>query len=328
MNLALKRLVAFCLLMQAAWPVLAAENAARALLEQMAGAMMSSNYRGVFIYHRGGRIDAMQIVHTLKEGDEREKLSSLTGPEREVIRNNQMVTCILGDKQSVVLNQSQPRKSFPARFPENLDQLENHYDFKLTGTDRVAGLTCQLVVVQPRDQYRYGQRLCINRENNILLRSETTNEKGEAVEQVMFTSIDFPRVVEEQELRPDYQGKSYRWVREPALSFSAGKQQTNGRHWQFSNVPSGFMLTDHRWHHLSEAEPAVEHWVLSDGLASISVYIEKARPQAQTQGYSGISRRGALNAYGTMVKGHFVTVVGEVPLLTLEQIGRSVSYIP
>ena len=328
MNLALKRLVPFYLLMQAAWPVLAEENTARILLEQMAGAMMTSNYRGTFIYHRAGRIDAMQIVHALREGDEREKLLSLTGPEREVIRNNQMVTCILGDKQSVVLNQSQPRKSFPARFPENLDKLESYYDFKLTGTDRVAGLKCQLVAVQPRDQYRYGRRLCILRDNNILLRSETTNEKGEAVEQVMFTSIDFPRVVDEEELRPNYQGKSYHWVREPALSFSASKQQTDGKHWQFSEVPPGFMLTDHRWHHLSETEPAVEHWVLSDGLASISVYIEQAKPQAQTRGYSGITRRGALNAYGTMVRGHYVTVVGEVPLLTLEQIGQSISYIP
>ena len=65
----------------------------------------------------------------------------------------------------------------------------------------------------------------------------------------------------------------------------------------------------------------VEHWVYSDGLASVSVYIEEAHNEEK---YGGVSHRGALNAYGTMVAGHYVTVVGEVPRETVEMIGQSV----
>ena len=83
------------------------------------------------------------------------------------------------------------------------------------------------------------------------------------------------------------------------------------------------MLTDHNWHQLSADEPGVEHWVYSDGLASVSVYIEQSQGGSQ-EGYRGMAHRGALNAYGTMVAGHYVTVVGEVPRQTVELIGKSV----
>jgi sigma-E factor negative regulatory protein RseB len=307
--------------------VLAEQETARGWLEQMSQSVQSTNYRGRFVYQHADRIEAMSIVHAGKSDNEWEKLSSLTGPKREVIRNNQMVTCILGDKQSVVLNISRPRQPFPAGFPDDLGNIENHYSFQFLGNDRVAGIECRLIAIRPRDQYRYGQRLCISLDNKILLRSELTGEAGKVIEQVMFTQIEFPDTISEQELRPDYQNGSYHWVREPELSFRGKADYSPDSNWRFTNVPDGFMQTSHNWHNLSEADPAVEHWVYSDGLASVSVYIEKAKPK-DDEFYTGISRRGALNAFGTMLKGHYVTVVGEVPIVTLETIGNSVQHIP
>ncbi len=324
----MKRLVKFLLIgcLLGGSVAQAKQESARDWLELMSRSVQSTDYRGTFIYQYADRIEAMSIVHAGRGGDEWEKLSSLTGPKREVIRNNQMVTCILGDKQSVVLSKSRPRQPFPTGFPDDLSNIEKHYSFQFLGDDRVAGIDCRLVAIQPRDQYRYGQRLCISLDNKILLRSELTNEAGEVIEQVMFTHIEFPASISEQEFRPDYQNGSYRWVREPALSFKGKAENYPDGNWHFSHIPYGFMQTNHNWHNLSETDPAVEHWVFSDGLASVSVYIEKAKPKDET--YSGISRRGALNAFGTMVKGYYVTAVGEVPIVTLETIGKSVHYKP
>lgn len=325
----MKLLVKFLLIgsfLPASSVALAEVETARNWLEQMSRSVQAANYRGTFVYQHADRIEAMNIVHAGKGDNEWEKLSSLTGPKREVIRNNQMVTCILGDKQSVVLNKSRPRQPFPAGFPEDLSNIEKHYSFQFTGNDRVAGIDCRLVAIQPRDQYRYGRRLCISPDNKILLRSELTSEAGKVIEQVMFTRIEFPATISEQELRPEYQGSNYSWVREPELSFKGKAEYTPDGNWRFTNVPDGFMQTSHSWHNLSESDPAVEHWVFSDGLASVSVYIEKARPKDET--YTGISRRGALNAFGTMARGHYITVVGEAPLVTLEMIGKSAHYKP
>ena len=128
-----------------------ADSEARHWLERMSMASQSLNYSGIFVYQREGNLEAMQIVHASDESGERERLLSLTGPKREVLRDNQVVTCILGDRQAVVVNNSRPRTPFPVSFPTELMDLERHYSFKVLNEDRVAGLTCRVVAVEPRD---------------------------------------------------------------------------------------------------------------------------------------------------------------------------------
>ena len=301
----------------AAW----AESDARQWLERMSMASQSLNYSGIFVYQRQGSLEAMQIVHASDESGERERLRSLTGPKREVLRDNQVVTCILGDRQAVVVNNSRPRTPFPVSFPTELMDLGRHYSFKVLNEDRVAGLTCRVVAVEPRDEYRYGRRFCVHDESHLLLRSELTAAGGDAIEQIMFTAVEFPQEIADQKLLPDMDGADFTWHREPKEQPKTGESAADSL-WKVTQVPDGFMLTDHGWHQLSAGDAGVEHWVYSDGLASVSVYIEKSLKDSET--YSGVSYRGALNAYGTMVGGHYVTVVGEVPRQTVELIGKSV----
>ena len=298
-----------------------ANTDAQQWLERMSMASQSLNYSGTFVYQHQGNLEAMQIVHAMDDAGERERLLSLTGPKREVLRDNQIVTCILGDRQAVVVNKSQPRTPFPVSFPSELKELEKQYQFKVMGEDRVAGLTCRVVAVEPRDDFRYGRRLCVHDESHLLLRSELTGSGGEAIEQMMFTSVVFPDVIPQEDLLPDLGGADYTWQREPENQPEPGDDVADSR-WKVMQVPDGFMLTDHNWHQLSADEPGVEHWVYSDGLASVSVYIEKSQKDHDV--YSGVTHRGALNAFGTMVSGYYVTVVGEVPRKTVELIGKSV----
>lgn len=314
--------LAVLLLSVPAWAASAGEDA-RTWLEQMSQAVQSLNYLGTFVHQHDGRLEAMRIVHVSDEQGEREKLYSLTGPKREVIRDNQVVTCILGDQQSVIVNKSRPRQPFPAGFPEDLGNLERYYRFEQIGYDRVAGRPCHLIAIRPRDRFRYGQRLCIGKDTNMLLRSELTDEQGRSIERMMFTWIEFPAQVSEAALRPDFEEAGFRWSKEPEAAPHADRRE---QRWQVKQVPAGFMMTDHNWHRLEEHKPGVEHWVYSDGLASVSVYVEKAPDEEEY--YRGVSRRGALNAVGTMVSGHYVTVVGEVPLATVQMIAQSVRHRP
>ncbi len=302
-------------------PLARAEVGAQQWLERMSTASRSLNYTGIFVYQHQNSLEAMQIVHAMDEGGERERLFSLTGPKREVLRDNQVVTCILGDSQAVVVNKSRPRTSFPASFPRELEELEKNYRFKVMGEDRVAGLACREVAVQPRDAYRYGRRLCVHDQSHLLLRSELTDARGRVIEQVMFTSVEFPQRISAQALLPNLDDAGFTWQREPEQQPEPGDSNPDSR-WKVLQVPDGFMLTDHNWHQLSAHEAGVEHWVYSDGLASVSVYIEKSQKKHDV--YSGVSHRGALNAFGTMVADYYVTVVGEVPRQTVELIGKSV----
>jgi sigma-E factor negative regulatory protein RseB len=63
--------------------------------------------------------------------------------------------------------------------------------------------------------------------------------------------------------------------------------------------------------------------VYSDGLASVSVFIERSGdPVPVAAGYSSL---GAINTYSTLRGGYQITVVGEVPASTVRQIAASVS---
>jgi sigma-E factor negative regulatory protein RseB len=311
----------FALLIAASQGPAWADPEARQWLQRMSMASQSLNYSGTFVYQRSGNLEAMRIVHAMDENGESERLLSLTGPKREVLRDNKVVTCILGDRNEVVVNKSRPRAPFPLSFPSELAELEQHYRFKVLDMDRVAGLLCRVVEVEPRDQYRYGRKLCVHDDSHLLLRSQLTGSDGNVIESIMFTTVDFPKKISRQELLPNLDGAGFKWHREPEQQPEPGNTEADSR-WRIVQVPDGFMLTDHRWHQLSDKDPGVEHWVYSDGLASISVYIEKSTKDHDV--YGGGTQRGALNAFGTMVGGYYVTVVGEVPRKTVEMIAKSV----
>lgn len=304
------------------------EADARAWLERMTESAQTVNYIGSFVYQRGERVNAMRIVHAAGEHGEREKLSSLSGPMREVVRDNQAVTCIFGDQQSVMVNKSRPRSPLPVHFPTDIAGIERYYRLALEGSDRIAGRPCRVVALVPRDVYRYGRKLCLDEEKNLLLRSELTDNQGRVIELVMFTEIQFPDRIDDDAFKPDMDEKGFHLEREPDEDDSevAAPASAAQSAWTVGDLPDGFTLMDHMRHRMGRQPHEVDHWVFGDGLASVSVYIEAAEPGESD--YNGVSSRGGLNAYGTMRDGYHVTVVGEVPLATLERIGKSVQRKP
>jgi sigma-E factor negative regulatory protein RseB len=318
----MQRLVMAFLLSVGAGICTADESEARSWLERMVEGARAVNYSGSFIYRHADRVDAMRIVHAAGEYGEREKLSSLTGPRREVIRDNREVTCILGDRQSVMVNKRRQRGPLPVHFPEDISSIERNYRFKLDGGDRVAGRPCQVVALVPRDAYRFGRRLCLDKENNLLLRSELTDDRGKVIELVMYTEIEFPENIADDALASDLDESGFRRTRQTDMAEAQAPVSAAESEWEVASVPEGFTLMDYMHHRMGKKALRVDHWVFGDGLANVSVYIEKAGPDENT--YSGVSHRGGLSAYGTMTSGHHVTVVGEVPLATLELIGKSV----
>jgi sigma-E factor negative regulatory protein RseB len=67
----------------------------------------------------------------------------------------------------------------------------------------------------------------------------------------------------------------------------------------------------------------VQHLVYSDGLASVSVFIEPRN--AQTQTMRGLAKVGGAFAYSRDVDGQQIVVVGEVPAATVQAIGSGVT---
>lgn len=296
-----------------------AQDSARQWLDEMSSALQTLDYDGTFVYLHDGRLEAMRIIHQVSDGGQRERLVSLTGSPREVLRDDKAVTCIKADNKSVMIGKSRPRQPFPV-LPRDLGKASHYYNIEDLGDDRMTGYNARVIAITPKDEFRYGYRFWIEQNTRMLLKYDLSDPDGMPIEQVMFTRVGIGVDIPQSALQPSLTGDGYTWhrqedVRNPAVTAS-GKPG-----WQVAQLPDGFTLTDVQQKRMREDGEAAEHMVFSDGLATVSVYVEKRRHQDDS--LNGLSSMGAMNAYGLVVDGYQVTVVGEVPPATVRMIAHS-----
>jgi len=179
------------------------------------------------------------------------------------------------------------------------------------------------VEINPKDLYRYGYRLWIDESSNLLLKSELVDSQGAVLEQMMFTQIEIVDEIPDAMLKPAISGESFTWHGDDEKIEKDGEID---RSWQVANMPSGFVVSARYKQQMPNSSQPAEHVIISDGLASVSVYIEPFN--AESQSFVGASRMGAVNIFGLIQQDHQVTVVGEVPMSTVEMISKSIRYVP
>lgn len=294
------------------WPLGADEERdVQALLQGMIEAVQTLDYQGTFVYLQNNQLESMQITRLQGAEGPRERLVSLNGSRREVVREAGILTCFLPDSQALLIDKQISAKRIPELPSLSLDGLSRHYSFRFLGEDRVAGRQARVVAIIPRDAYRYGYRLYLDAETSLPLKSDLMDEKGHPVEQTMFTSL---------KVGPDIAPVDLIQVKDPPAE--ANLKQTwdasdSPNRWAFSKMPRGFALNFHERFAEPDSGDEIDHFVVSDGLASVSVFVEKAVPE---EGLRGGSRMGAVSAWGEQIEGHQITVVGEVPLSTLREV--------
>ncbi len=268
------------------------------LLERMQQNVRTLTYEGDFVYQFGDVLNAMHIAHSWQKGYEREQLTTLTGVEREIVRQNPGQTDSSGTRVSRRLLKAPTLMTFS---PQNLDGV---YNFKVLGDDRVAARETTVIAVLPVDDFRYGHRLYLDKETALPLRREVLNKQGKPVSQQMFTAIsisadaataDVP-VMDDSEEGAKYQGA-----------------------WRFTDLPKGFVMKVYTQGRTNNGH-ASDHFVFSDGIARISLFIE----DKSTAKLGRRSSTGPVAILGSEVDGHRVTIVGEAPVETLKRFLKSV----
>lgn len=295
---------------------LAGEQDPADLLTRMSQANHKLNYEGTFIYIHGADIQSVRIVHGVDATGEHERLVTLSGKSREVLRDNDEVRCINPDEQSVSVQHPPAGRSISLVATPDVEKISGNYHLLLRGSERIAGRMAEEVAVVPRDRYRYGHAYWIDQTTGLLLRADLISEKGRVVEQMMFTSLalldSFPSKSLEPEMAQNGQLKP-----QPARSASSDAGPDEGR-WMASELPPGFFLELLRFHSMPGKRVPVEHHVYSDGLASVSVFIEPE--ESKQPQFLGHTLRGAIHAFARVSKGTRITVIGEVPAVTVEHI--------
>ena len=304
-------------------PLMAFAQSPQDWLARMAEAVELLNYEGTFIHMHEGRLESLYIIHRNEGGEVSERIVSMGGAGREIIRHEDEVTCILPDQRSVLIEQRKDVNPLLSALPNYSDKLERHYTVALSKRGRVAGRMTQVIGIQPRDSYRYGYRLWLDEATAMPLKSQLKDENNEIVEQILFTSIAMPESIPQAALDPTIDTAGFTWYRPPA---NGASNEASAVAWRAAQLPSGFELSASTVKVMAGSEYPVQHLVYSDGLAAVSVFIED--PKTKTEPMSGFARMGSANAFSLRLRGQQVTAVGEVPRRTVESIATSLTRAP
>jgi len=292
---------------------------ARDWLERMTAAMSQMSYQGTFVYVRDGEVETMRITHVTDETGVRERLYSVSGPHREVIRDRKGVRCVLQDAASVVEDQVVASSYFPELPLSVIDGDSSGYRLETGGEARIAGHTARRITILPEDNFRYGYDFWLEEQTGLLLKWMLFDTDRKPLAKLMFTNFAIGSSVDMDELESDARAEDF--VEMKTFSLQNTVVTRSKPRWQPARLPPGFKLTSHS--HKTGAEGVYEHMVYSDGLAAVSVYVEQQGDETGIK--QGVSQLGTNNAYTRKQDQLQITVIGEVPAITVKTIANEMA---
>ncbi len=309
--------------------VAVAADEPREWLERMNQALTASDYDGVFSHWQGGKVEMLRIIHRVKNGEVRERLVSLDGSGREFIRTGAELACYLPDKKTVLVEKRSEQNPLLGNFPSFDEASTQFYDIQEVKRTRFNRRNTRIIAVTPKDEFRYGYRLWIDDSTAMPIRTQLCDAKGKVIEQVVFSDLTFNAHIPDSAFKPEVSTEGFQWLRNDVTS---GSMRVAGAPalWNALRLPPGFALTVRAAQVMPGSPDPVAHLVYSDGMASVSVFVEV---QTRTQGGAGgqtpppptgVARVGSSSAFSTVVDGLKVTAVGEVPPETVKFIANSV----
>jgi sigma-E factor negative regulatory protein RseB len=289
-------------------------------LERMNKALTTRNYVGVFTHVRGTRVETLRIIHRVRGRDISERLHSLDGSEREFVREGDVLTCYFPDIRSVLVERRSADGPLLGALPVIEDDTSQVYDIRGGERERLLGRTTRVVALHPRDEYRYGYRLWIDEESSMPLKTQLCDRSGAVIEQILFSSIDFPNRIPDSMFKPQVDSSTFTVQR--ADQQIASKPLSPPALWAAMKLPPGFRMTTQSSQALPGSKEPVTHIVYTDGVASVSVFVEPRKPESRSD--QAPTRFGSSSAFSTVVDDHQVTAIGEVPPNTVQFIATQV----
>ena len=288
-------------------------------LERMNKALTTRNYVGVFTHVRGTRAETLRIIHRVRGRDVSERLLSLDASGREFIREGDELTCYFPDKRTVLVERRSPDGPLLGALPSLADGGDSQvYEIRGGERERLLNRTTRVVALHPRDEYRYGYRLWIDEQTSMPLKTQLCDSSGKVIEQILFSSIDLPERIPDSMFKPQVDASNYRWLRADRRVASTQAPAL----WEAMRLPPGFRMATRSNQALPGSSEPVEHLVFTDGVASVSVFVEPRKRNSKPA--EGPARVGSSSAFSTVVDDHQVTAVGEVPPNTVKFIATQV----
>lgn len=293
---------------------------AAAWLRKIYSATEKLSYTGTFVYQQGEHSETSRLTRVVDASGVHERLEILDGTPREIVRFNDEVKCYIPSTMTLKIDRQIETRPFPA-MRADVQDFAAHYTIRKAETERIAGYDCQAIVLEPKDNLRYGHKLWADVATGMLVRAKTYNEKNEVIEQFSFTELQIGGRIDREKVKSRFAGKGRDWRVEQSGVVEANLESLG---WALRTLPPGYRKVTQLKRNVGAAAD-VGQIVVSDGLAAVSVFIEPLGAR-EGQPQAGLARHGALNVFVRRLPEHLVTAVGEVPAESVRQIAEGVEF--
>lgn len=287
------------------------------MLEKSAYAARELNYEGQFVYVNGEQTRTVEVKHMNYGGREVARNIVLDANQREVYSKGSDIVIVQPTTNSVIIKKRRGKNLFPAMLPTDLSLIKANYEAKLVGTEFVANREAQVIELVPVDAYRYSYKVWADVKFGLLLKMTLLNASNKTLEQIYFNKLNMLNSQNLNWFEPKID-ISKRYVTEKDTSIKGVENN-----WQVADLPTGYQKVDHIKRVVTGGDAMVDQLVFSDGIASVSVFIEPLVKGRRPK--KGHMLMGSTNMCANVVDGHQVIVVGEVPEMTVQTIAQAVS---
>ena len=276
-------------------------------------------YIGTFVVSSGANMSSARIWHVCDGDLQMERVESLSGAPRSTFRRNEQVITFLPESKTALSEKRESLGLFPDLLKSADSSIEQFYAAKQTGSERVAGFDADVVVLQPKDGLRFGYRVWSEKKSGLVVKLQTLNVDGHVVEQAAFSELQLDAPVSMGKLTQMMGNTEGYRVEKPELV----KTTAIAEGWTMKSTVAGFKPMSCYKRPVSAPDGAnpesTMQWIFSDGLASVSLFVEAFDRRRHVQ--EGSMTIGATNTMTRRLSDKtgdwWLTVVGEVPRNTL-----------
>lgn len=289
-------------------------------LTRMQEASRQRAYTGTLVVSAGSVMSASRIWHVCDGVQQMERIETLTGAPRTTIRRNNEVITFVPDAKTAWIEERESLGLFPDLLRTPANAIPKYYEVRETGVQRVAGHLADVVEILPRDPLRFGFRIWSEQKTGLVVKLQTLGEKDVVLEQLAYSELQLDAPVRMDKLRKMMKDTRGYEVYRPVVK----KTTPEAEGWQFKDVAPGFLRMSCHTRDASESTEVSSvpmQCIFSDGLASVSLFVEPL--DARRHGAETSAVMGATHSLGMRLGNHWLTVLGEVPPVTLQRFAQA-----
>lgn len=293
------------------------------IVERMVEAARTLSYRGHVVQIEGTQAQTFELLHRAGDQAGEDRVHSLQGDYWELHRAGSQCRVALTDARPAH-DEAIVAAAFPSLVPPRLLRLAEHYEFVPVGSGRLAGRSVDFTLARPRDEFRFAHLLATDTDTGLLMKAGLVDHRGQVLRQVFFVDLRLIPILSDSEwqARPATVPARLEWTERRLHPAPAAAELP----WSIGALPAGFGVSGHGRRRMPGGDQEVEQITVSDGLVSVSVFIDTQAPA--DAGLLGAGHVATMPVYGATLAGRHVTVLGAAPFAALRQIAAAIGPAP